>query len=100
MIRYLPGCRDRRSSFAAHAFRYYMPALIRMAFDKDYYVDQLLFHLNSPGRIEAMTGLEAQAVHEALWVLVESKGEVIPDNFDEPGVEQAIGLLEKRFIVD
>lgn len=79
-----------------HAFRYYMPALIRLAFADEYYVDQLLFHLNSPGRVEAMTAPEAQAVQAALWALVENKGQTVLDNLNAQFIEQAIEKLEQR----
>lgn len=78
------------------AFRYYMPALIRLAFEDEYYVDQLLFHLNCPGRVEAMTAPEAQAVQAALWALVENKGQTVLDNLNAQFIEQAIEKLEQR----
>jgi hypothetical protein len=59
-------------------------------------VDTATKHLNCPGRIEAMTPPETQAVQTALWALVENKGQTVLDNLNAQFIEQAIEKLEQR----
>ena len=82
------------------AFRYYLPAMIRLAFDADYYLDQLLFHLNCPGRVEALNCQEVQAILDALWGMVETLEQEIFDTVDHYSFEAAIERLEQRLELD
>ena len=77
------------------AFAYYLPALIRLAFGPDSYLDQLLFHLNTPGRLNILDEKQARALLDALWVLIEIKGEEIAANLDESALEQVLEKLEQ-----
>ena len=45
-------------------FRYYLPGLARLALGRGgaYYLDQFLFHLTCPGRIDALTAAQRAAV--------------------------------------
>src|SRR5512138_3202270 len=36
------------------AFAYYLPAMVRLAFEDTYYMGQLDFHLAIPGRVDAL----------------------------------------------
>ncbi len=49
------------------AFAYYLPAMIRLAFEDPYYMDQVVFHLTIPGRVDSLTPRHAAAVLAALW---------------------------------
>ncbi len=77
------------------AFAYYLPAMIRLAFEPDYYVDQLLFHLNMPGRSDFLDSKQAKVLLDALWALFEAKGDRIAECLDEHDLEQALRRLER-----
>src|SRR5262249_28403882 len=55
------------------AFAYLMPGLMRLAFEQPYYSDQLLFHINNPGRAEYLNKEQAAAMRDAIWVMVETQ---------------------------
>ena len=78
------------------AFVYYLPAMFRLAFGPDDYIDQLLFHLDSPGRLDALDRKQAQAVLKALWVLVEERGHEIQGTSADRQLESVIERLEER----
>ena len=78
------------------AFAYYLPGMERMAFEDAGYIDQLLFHLSCPGRVEALNRAQATAARDALWVMVEGAGEDAERFFDERLMEEAIGRLEEK----
>lgn len=48
------------------AFLYYMPAMLRVAFEDVDYIDQLLFHLNLPHRVALLNKPQAAAISTAL----------------------------------
>lgn len=75
------------------AFSYFLPGMVRLAFEDVYYADQLLFHLNCPGRVESVSVNQAQALKDALWVLVE----IAPDTMlDLHYCDEAIRRLERH----
>ena len=76
------------------AFAYYLPAMVRLAFEDAVYIDQLLFHLNCPGRVEGLNQEQAAAARNALWVMVERAGEDADRFYDERLMEEAIGMLD------
>ena len=78
------------------AFAYYLPALVRLAFEEDAYGDQLLFHLNSPGRLEILNDRQTRAILDALWLLVDTQAVEIKRNLDYYSLEEAIKKLEQR----
>jgi len=78
------------------AFVYYLPAMFRLAFGPEDYTDQLLFHLDSPGRLDALDYEQAGAVLEALWVLVDIRGQEIAGTSAEWQLESIIEKLGKR----
>ena len=49
------------------AFAYYMPAMVRLAFEDHHYMEQIVFHLTMPGRVERLSPAHAKAVRAALW---------------------------------
>jgi len=49
------------------AFAYYVPAMVRLAFEDPYYMEQLVFHLTRPGRAECLSRAQAGGVLAALW---------------------------------
>jgi hypothetical protein len=69
----------------AASFRYYLPALRRLAFEsaitEDWYLPQLLFHLIGDGpqnrRVMGCTAAQQRAVAAALWHVVETRPELI-----------------------
>jgi len=85
--------------FANHqAFRYYLPALIRLSFGPNGYVGQLLFHLSCEGRIEALEKQEAQVMLEVLWILADLHGEEIEQYGDTDSLLEAMRRLEQRLV--
>lgn len=85
--------------FANHqAFRYYLPALIRLSFGPDGYWSQLLFHLNCDGRIEALEKQEAQVVLDILWLLADLYGEEIEQYGDADSLLDGLRRLEQRLV--
>jgi hypothetical protein len=78
------------------AFVYYLPGMIRLAFGRDYYIDQLVFHLEAPGRLDALNSRQARAVLQVLWVLLDVRGEDIAANLDEEAIETMIANIEQK----
>ncbi len=80
------------------AFAYYVPAMLRLAFEDPYYIDQLVFHFNIPGRVEHLTPAQAAAVLDALWYWMEFHSAHIAQDWDVTSVghqfEEAIQRLE------
>ncbi|NVK40145.1 MAG: hypothetical protein HWE39_02810 [Oceanospirillaceae bacterium] len=81
------------------AFRYFFPALVRLALDPHdecYYLDQLLFHLcwDGPGnvRVRAFTTDERRFVHDFLCHLLDSRAEQIERMGDADALLQAIDI--------
>ncbi len=81
------------------AFAYYLPAMVRLALEEDY-EDQLLFHLNVPGRVDSLTREQALALLDALWVLADLKLEKLAKTLDIYRLEEAIGRLEYAALAD
>jgi len=87
-------------TFATDAgFRYYLPALIRMALTQtgdDYYIDQFLSQVirDGPGnsRWQACTVEERAVVLQALHALLEERLEEIDNNYDADRLMQAIDI--------
>ncbi|MGA1875261.1 MAG: hypothetical protein ACMUIA_06620 [bacterium] len=77
------------------AFAYYLPAMVRLAFEEDAYVDQLLFHLNSPGRLEILNDRQERAILDALWLLVDIQAARITWDLDYYSFDEAIKKLER-----
>ena len=73
------------------AFAYFLPGLVRLACETPWYSDQLLFHLNSPGRVEYLNPHQAAALKEALWLLIETA----PGEVDLQLADEAIRRLER-----
>ncbi len=78
------------------AFVYYLPAMFRLAFEPSDYLEQLLFHLDSPGRLDALSDEQAGAVFKALWVLVEQRGYEIAGSYVECQLESVLERLEEK----
>ena len=81
------------------AFRYYLPALIRMALTRqgnDYYIDQFLSQVIRDGprnsRWLACTRDERAVVLEALHTLLEERAEEVDNWLDADRLMQAIGI--------
>ena len=80
-------------------FRYYLPALIRMALtrkDDDYYIDQFLSQVIRDGprnsRWAACTAEERAVVLKALHALLEERTEEVDDGLDSDHLLQAIEI--------
>ncbi len=84
---------DPMCAAGAPAFAYYLPAMIRLALEEEY-EDQLLFHLNIPGRLDILTPAQANAVLGALWVLAETKLDRLAETSEIYGLEEAMQRLE------
>jgi hypothetical protein len=80
------------------AFAYYLRGMIRLALEDASYTDQLLFHLNCPGRVEALDPGQARAVLDALWVVTERAGEDAGRFYDDRMMEDAMGKLEVKIL--
>lgn len=81
------------------AFRYFFPALVRLALDPHddhYYLDQLLFHLcwDGPGnvRVCAFTAAERTFVHDFLLHLLDTRAGQIERMGDADLLLQAIDI--------
>lgn len=77
------------------AFIYYLPAMIRLAFEADYH-DQLLFHLDMPGRLEGLNPEQTEALLAVLWRLAELKEKEIFDTFEEYALGSVMRKLEQK----
>ena len=79
------------------AYSHFMPGFARLATGRgdDYYLDQLLFHLES-GRIEALDALQCEAVSALLDHLYESMADEIEENMDEKTLGHVTDLLGQR----
>lgn len=85
--------------FANHqAFRYYLPAMIRLSFGSDGYLSQLLFHLNCEGRIEALEKQEAKALLDVLWILADLHEEELEQYGDTDRLLEVLRGLEQRLV--
>ena len=80
-------------------FRYYLPALIRMALTKkgdDYYIDQFLSQVIRDGprnsRWVACTAEERAVVLKALHTILEERTEEVDNWLDADSLMQAIGI--------
>jgi len=73
------------------AFAYYVPGLVRLAFEDPYYADQMLFHFNCPGRAEYFTAPQAVALRDTIWLLVE----IAPEKFGLDLADEALRRLER-----
>lgn len=66
-------------SFASDAsYQYFVPGLARLALgrEKEYYLDQFLFHLDS-GRIDEMNPAQKRALADFLWFVYETMPEEV-----------------------
>ncbi len=77
------------------AFTYYLPAMIRLAFEDDY-IDQLIFHLESEGRLDNLTPSQIRAIQDALETLLKIDAERILDTVDESDIVKLIHKLDQK----
>ena len=80
-------------------FRYYLPALMRMALTRtgdDYYIDQFLSQVIRDGprnsRWRACTAEQRTVVRDALLLLLEQRLDEIEENYDADRLMQAIDI--------
>ncbi|MEW6079067.1 MAG: hypothetical protein AB1724_14745 [Thermodesulfobacteriota bacterium] len=79
-------------------FKYYFPALVRLALygkDEEYYIDQLLFHLNENKNCNLFNKEESLFVINLLSFLKDNRYNEIELNMDLEELEKAL-LLWKR----
>ena len=84
----------------SEGFRYYLPALVRLAMEsstkREWYLPQLLFHLIGDGsqnrRVECCGGQQQEAIVRFLWHVVESRGELMAEYGIEDEVQRAIEI--------
>jgi hypothetical protein len=81
-------------------FRYYPPALVRLALasatTEDWYLPQLLFHLISDGpqnrRVMCCTARQQRAIAAVLWHVVETRPELIIHYEIEDDLQRALEI--------
>ncbi|HEY3282710.1 MAG TPA: hypothetical protein VGN26_10585 [Armatimonadota bacterium] len=76
------------------AFLYYLPAMARLALESGCYWEHLLFHLSQPDRVAALNQAQAEAVLEALWLLVETRGEELSQAYPGCSAEDVMARLD------
>lgn len=84
----------------AEGFRYYLPALVRLALESaapyNWYLPQLLFHLISDGpqnrRVSCCTRPQQQVIVVFLWHVVESRPDLIRAYEIERDMESALEI--------
>ena len=78
----------------ADGFKYFLPALARLACGagQDYYLSQFLFHLNGE-RVATFTKDQRRAVENLLWALSETLARDIEDADDYHDLEWALRRL-------
>lgn len=84
----------------AAGFRYYLPALVRLAFEtvtsQDWYWPQLLFHLTYDGpqnrRVICCTAAQQQAIAAALWYVVQTQPVLIVRYGSEDDLQRALEI--------
>ena len=99
------SCEDLRPGWdplcfiSPEGFRYYFPALARLALDgtgETYFIDQLVFHLELDGRKNArylmFTPEQRSYVVRLLHYFVETRPGEIDDNFDSDALFRAIEI--------
>jgi hypothetical protein len=81
------------------AFRYFLPRLFRLAAAHPQYLEQLLFHVTIPGRLDRLTPAQAHALMRALWALMDAH----PTLTQPPllyRMDEALRLLEATACTD
>ncbi len=78
------------------AFLYYLPAMMRLSLTTNVYVDQLLFHLSQPGRLDSLDPHQILALYDALWYLSEIKEDLIAHVQGEYRMEEVLKKLESK----
>ena len=77
-------------------FQYYFPALVRLALDDVYFIDQLVFHLEYDGRDNLrylqFTPAQRDFVVRLLTHLVETRADEIEQNFDADALLRALEI--------
>jgi hypothetical protein len=54
------------------AFRYFIPRLMRLAAAHPEYLEQLLFHITVPGRLDGISGTQARALMRSISALMDA----------------------------
>jgi hypothetical protein len=89
----------------AEGFRYYLPALVRLALESsslknDWYLPQLLFHLIADGpqnrRVACCTEPQQRAVADFLWHIVETRSDLVAENLIEDDLQRAIEIWSPK----
>jgi hypothetical protein len=81
------------------AFRFFLPRLFRLAAAHPEYLEQLLFHLTMPGRLDGVTPAQAHALTRALSTLMDTH----PTLTQPPllyRLDEALRLLEAKACTD
>lgn len=78
------------------AFRWFLPGMARLALQTRDYVDQFLFHLTVPGRLDGLDQAQREAVAGALWLLARTRGEELAASNDIHRLDEALRRLEGR----
>jgi hypothetical protein len=78
------------------AFRFLLPGMARLALETDEYVDQLLFHLTVPGRLDGLDRAQREAVAGVLWLLARTRGDELAGTFAIHRLDEALRRLEGR----
>lgn len=77
------------------AFVYFLPGLCRLALGMgdDYYLDQFLFHLDQPGRLDGLSREQKQALGVLMQHLYDTRLEEIIENMDEYALQSLMQKL-------
>lgn len=87
----------------AQGFKYYLPALIRLCIEsteKDYYIDQFLFHINygamEKNFLAEFDNAERDFVAKLLNHLLDNKSELIDQNLDTDALLSALEVWNNK----
>lgn len=80
------------------AFVYYLPAMIRLAFEDEYYIDQLLFHMDNPGRLSSLSNAQAKVLSDALVLLGDIRSELISNSFSKYSYISVMDKLKAKSV--
>jgi hypothetical protein len=78
-----------------HAFTYFLPGLCRLALETHnaYYLDQFLFHLDQPGRLDGLSSDQRRALRLFMHHLYDTRLEEIISNMDEYALQSLMNKL-------
>lgn len=76
------------------AFLYFLRGMFRLAFEDEFYIYQLLFHLGLPNRLATFSAPQARAVASALRTWAELHAGNVEEECYRRDLEQVLGALD------